>query len=83
VEIKELHDCILKALPDAEIYIKDLTGGGDHFEAFIISASFEGQNLVRRHQTVLTAVKELMAGPLHAFTFKTHTPTEWEKSQTH
>ena len=52
---------IKTGLPDAEVQINDLTGGGDHFEATVVSANFEGLTLVKQHQLVYKTVQEAMS----------------------
>ena len=60
----------------AEVTLRDMTGTKDHWEAIIISEDFEGQRLIARQKRVYKALGELMAGPIHAFTMQTLTPTE-------
>ena len=70
---------ITAAMPDAKIDIVDMTGGGDHWEARIVSQSFEGQSRVNRQRRVYAALGELMHGPIHALTFKAITPEQAEE----
>lgn len=79
MRIEDLHSIILSAVPDSEIFLRDLNGTGDHFEAFVVSASFEGKRSLERQRTVMDSLKDLLKGPLHALVLKTYTPTEWEK----
>lgn len=74
---------LIKAgLPDAEVQINDLTGGGDHFEATVVSANFEGLNLVQQHQLVYKSVQAAMASEaIHALALKTYTPEKWSALQ--
>ncbi len=67
---------IQKSIPDARVRLNDLTGGGDHWEAVVVSASFEGKSLVQQHQAVYGALKEEMKGPIHALQLKTLTPAK-------
>jgi len=70
---------ILEAIPDAEVEIKDTTGGGDHFEASVVSASFAGLPLVKQHQLVYAPLRDLLAtGELHALALKTRAPAAGE-----
>lgn len=71
---------ILSALPDAEVLVQG--DDGVHFEAVVISPAFAGARPVKRHQMVYAAVGDKMAsGELHALSFKTFTPEEWQASQ--
>lgn len=67
---------ILRALPDAKVTLEDLTGGGDHWSAVVVSEAFAGVSRVRRHQMVYRALGEAMTGPIHALALKTFTPDE-------
>jgi stress-induced morphogen len=67
---------IRAALPDAQVELKDLTGTKDHWEAVIVSASFEGKSLIQRHRMVYDALAEEMKGPIHALSLKTYTPDQ-------
>jgi len=55
----------------------EVKGDGQHFEAVIVSASFENKNRVQRHQIVYAALGERMKAEIHALSMKTLTPTEW------
>jgi acid stress-induced BolA-like protein IbaG/YrbA len=73
---------IKTGLPDAEVQLNDLTGGGDHFEATVVSANFEGLNLVQQHQLVYKSVQTAMASEaIHALALKTYTPEGWSALQ--
>ncbi|MEZ4468138.1 MAG: BolA/IbaG family iron-sulfur metabolism protein [bacterium] len=64
------------ALPDARITLNDMTGGGDHWEGEIVSASFAGQPRLARYRAVYAALGDMMPVQVHAFTFKALTPAE-------
>ncbi|PSF38002.1 BolA family transcriptional regulator [Aphanothece hegewaldii CCALA 016] len=69
-------------LPDAEVMVRDLTGGGDHLEAIVISAAFEGKTRVKQHQMVYGALQDAMASEaIHALALKTFTPLAWESAK--
>jgi len=73
----ELKSIIERGLPGAIIEVHDMTGGGDHFEALIVSESFEGKGLIERHQQVYNAVGDAMRARVHALTLKTLTPAQY------
>jgi acid stress-induced BolA-like protein IbaG/YrbA len=52
-------------------------GDGQHFEAVIVAAAFEGKSRVQRHQMVYAALGERMRAEVHALSMKTLTPGEW------
>ncbi|MEZ4266694.1 MAG: BolA family transcriptional regulator [Myxococcota bacterium] len=63
-----------ESFPDAEVSLEDLTGGGDHWSATIVSPAFAGKSRVEQHQMVYTALGEAMAGPIHALQLRTSAP---------
>lgn len=76
----QLKTRILNAWPDAKVDFNDTTGTGDHFQAVVISPSFEGKTMVEQHQMVYALFEaELKSGALHALALKTFTPAQWEK----
>ena len=55
--------------------IADPNNDGQHFEALVISPTFEGLSLVKQHQLVYSALKEELASEaIHALALKTETP---------
>jgi stress-induced morphogen len=82
IQPDQLKTMIVQELPDAVVQLQDLTGGGDHYEAVVVSAAFSGKSLVQQHQMVYRAVNEVMASEqLHAFALKTFTPEKWAAVQ--
>lgn len=68
---------IEKAMPDAEVTVKDRTGTMDHYQVQIISEAFEGKNLLDRQRFVYQALNDPMKdGRIHALEIKSQTPTE-------
>ena len=57
-----------------------VSGDGQHFEALIVSAAFEGLRPVQRHQVVYKALGDRMRAEIHALSMKTLTPAEWSAS---
>ena len=49
-----------------------------HFKVTLVTASFEGERSVRRHQSVYALLAEWLEGPVHALALHTYTPDEWE-----
>jgi acid stress-induced BolA-like protein IbaG/YrbA len=75
----EYTQMIQASLPDAQVFINDLTGGGDHLEAVVISSEFAGKTKVKQHQMVYGALKDHLASEaIHALALKTYTPETWE-----
>ena len=70
----EIETLIKEALPDADVKINDLRGDGDHYAAFVTSASFKGKNRVQQHQMVYNALRGRMGNELHALALQTAIP---------
>ncbi|MDC7682241.1 BolA family transcriptional regulator [Asticcacaulis sp. BYS171W] len=51
-------------------------GGESHFSLTIVSEAFEGLNRVARQRLVNAALREELAGPVHALSMTTLTPAE-------
>ena len=78
VSSEQVVTMIQSGLPDAQVQVNDLTGGGDHFEVTVISADFAGRTLVQQHQLVYRAVQPAMSSEaIHALALKTYTPETW------
>jgi acid stress-induced BolA-like protein IbaG/YrbA len=56
-------------------------GDGQHWEALIVSARFEGLPKVRQHQLVYAALGERMREEIHALSMRTLTPDEWQTAR--
>ncbi len=69
-----IEQMILKAIPDAKINIEDLREDGDHYAAYIESASFAGKSRVAQHKMVFDALEDKMGGELHALALQTSVP---------
>ena len=51
-------------------------GDGQHFQAVIVSAAFEGLSRVKRHQLVYGALGDRIRAEIHALSMQTLTPSE-------
>ncbi len=76
----ELRARICAALPDAAVNVTDTTGGGDHFAATVVSASFRDKSALERHRMVYAALGDLMKGAVHALALTTETPEEYKRT---
>ncbi|MCY7336150.1 MAG: BolA family transcriptional regulator [Chamaesiphon sp.] len=66
-------------IPESIVQITDLTGGGDHYQAVVVSSQFAGKSLIQQHQLVYGTVREAMdSGAIHALALKTYTPETWQ-----
>ena len=71
----ELENRIAAALPGAQVRVEDLTGGGDHFRAEVVSDRFEGLSRIQQHKLIYEVFGNEVGGAIHALSIKTSTPT--------
>lgn len=71
-----IKQAIEKAFPGSKAEVRDLTGGGDHFELRVVSSAFSGKGLVDRHRMVYAALGSAVGNEIHALALKTMTPDE-------
>ena len=70
----ELKTRIEAAIPGAQAQVEDLTGGGDHFRAEVVSDRFDGLSRIDQHKLVYDVFGNDVGGPIHALSLKTSTP---------
>ena len=71
LKLEEIKILIKKAMPDAEIVIKDLAGDGNHYSATIKSKLFSGKTKIEQHKLVYKALNGKMGNELHALELNT------------
>ena len=76
IEAGEIERRIKEALPDAEVTVRDMTGGSDHFDVEVVASSFSGKTPIQRHRMVYAPLKDVLGGALHALALHTRTPGE-------
>ncbi len=76
VDGEEIKSRVARALPDAQITIRDFAGDSDHFEMTVVSSTFEGKSTLQRHRLVYAPLMDLLGGRLHALSLKALTPRE-------
>jgi stress-induced morphogen len=69
--VDDLKTRIEAAIPDARAEVTDLTGGGDHFRAEIVSPAFAGKSRIEQHKLVYAVFGAEIGGPIHALALKT------------
>lgn len=76
----EIKRRIEVALPGSQVEVIDTTGTNDHFEARVVSPTFDGLSMVQQHQQVYAPLQDVLAtGALHALALKTYTPAQWAR----
>ena len=71
----ELQERIRAALPGADVTVDDLTGGGDHFRAEVVSDRFDGLTRIQQHKLIYDVFGDEVGGAIHALSIKTGTPS--------
>ena len=70
---QDIQTWISQGLDNSQVTVD---GDGQHFEAIIVSADFEGKSLIQRHQMVYCVLGDKMKSQIHALSMKTLTPGE-------
>lgn len=70
----DIKAMIEQGLPDADVEVRGEDGA--HFEATVVSPSFEGKRTLERHRMVYAALGEKMGNAIHALSMRTLTPEE-------
>jgi len=89
---KSIREKLTKAFQPLELAVENESGkhaghagardrlgrvtGETHFRVRVVSGQFEGKSRVDRHREVNAALKEELAGPVHALAIKALTPSE-------
>ena len=74
--IKQL---IESGLPGANVTVSG--EDGTHFEAFIVSELFSNKSLLQQDKMVYEALGDKIGKDIHALSFKTYTPKEYEDNK--
>ncbi len=75
---QQIQDLIHAGMPGAEARV--MGDDGVHFEAIVISVTFQGKLPLARHRMVYATLGSLMGGEIHALALKTLTPQEAQAS---
>ena len=70
----DLKARIESALPGSQATVEDLTGGGDHFRAEVVSDQFAGLSRIQQHKLIYDVFGDEIGGAIHALSLKTTTP---------
>jgi len=73
---EEIKQRIEAAIPETQAEVEDYTGGGDHFRATVISATFAGRSRIEQHKLVYGVFGDEIGGPIHALSLKTQAQGE-------
>jgi stress-induced morphogen len=70
---EDLKQRIEAGIPGSRAEVEDLTGGGDHFRATVISPAFDGLSRIEQHRLVYDVFGDEVGGAIHALSIKTQT----------
>ena len=76
---KKIEQKLEEGLTNPKIFLQDMTGTMDHFNAIIISDDFIGQNLIEQHRLVYKILGDMVTNEIHALQLKTLTWEQWKK----
>ena len=70
---EDIERRIEAAIPESRVQVEDLTGGGDHFRATVVSPAFAGKGRLEQHRLVYEVFGDEVGGPIHALSITTRT----------
>ena len=76
-----VEDIIKSGLPDAKVFVEDMTGTRDHLAITVISSVFEGKLLFQQHQILMNLLKDELKHRIHAVKLTTFTPAKYQQTQ--
>ena len=76
---KKIEQKLEEGLSNPKIFLQDMTGTMDHFNALIISDDFIGKNLIEQHRLVYKILGDMVTNEIHALQLKTLTWEQWKK----
>ena len=68
---EDLKSRIESAIPGSRADVTDLTGGGDHFRAVVVSGEFASLSRIEQHRRVYAVFGAEIGGPIHALSLET------------
>ena len=71
-----IRQMIEAGLPDSSVVVE--SEDNTHFTALIISKLFSGKNMLQLHKMVHKVLGDKLGKDIHALSFKTFTPEEYE-----
>lgn len=80
-EFQFVEDIIKSGLPDAQVFVQDMTGTRDHLEITVVSDAFKGKLLIEQHQLLMDLLKEELKSRIHAVKLQTYTTEKFQQLQ--
>lgn len=72
-----VEEIIKAGLPDAQVFVEDMTGTRDHLDITIVSDAFEGKLLFQQHQMIMNLLKDELKNRIHAVKLSTFTKAKY------
>ena len=79
--VNDIESIIKENIPDAKILVHNVNNDGEHFEAIVISKSFNGLPLLKQHQAIMKPLKDAFDEKVHALALKTFSEEKWEQNK--
>lgn len=71
VTATQIEQKLKEHMPSAAIKVRDMTGGGDHWQLQIRAGEFKGKTMVEQHRMVYAALGTWMEKEIHALALDT------------
>ncbi len=79
-EFQFVEDLIKNGLPDAQVFVEDMTGTRDHLAITVVSEAFRGKLLIEQHQILMDLLKEELKHRIHAVKLQTYTKEKFDQA---
>ncbi len=80
-EFEFVEKIIKNGLPDAEVFVEDMTGTKDHLAITVVSDGFKGKLLFEQHQILMGLLKEELKNRIHAVKLQTYTKEKFQQAR--
>lgn len=76
-EFEFVENIIKAGLPDAQVFVEDMTGTKDHLDIVVVSDAFKDKMLFEQHQMLMTLLKDELKNRIHAVKLQTFTKEKY------
>jgi stress-induced morphogen len=76
-----VEQIIKSGIPDAQVFVEDMTGTRDHLAITVASDAFKGKLLIEQHQMLMDLLKEELKNRIHAVKLQTYTKEKFAAFQ--
>jgi len=78
-EFEFVEEIIKSGIPDALVFVEDMTGTKDHLAITVVSDIFEGKMLFQQHQMIMNLLKDELKARIHAVKLQTLTLSKYNQ----